>query len=158
MKTLTPIEEDKEIRTETVQSNNAPLIHLSPLVKFIGVPFGGILGPLITWQIWKDKSEFDNFNGKEAVNFNLSFFLYKILIVVVGLIMFLGPLIGSLSQLENNPDANPIGIILSIPGLLLFIVGIGILEIIWLILMIIAAVKSGSGKKFKYPLSIHFIK
>ncbi len=157
MKTLTPLEEEKSYSNTQVQTNNAPLIHLSALSKYI-IPFGSILGPLVTWLIWKDRSKFEDFHGKEALNFNISFILYKILIIVVGLFLFLAPFIATLQQLDNNPEANPIGLIFSIPGFFLFVSGFGILEIIWLILIIVAAVKSGNGEKYKYPLTIHFIK
>ncbi len=152
METLTPISEDTN--KQNVSSSNAPLIHLSALIKYLGVPFGSILGPLITWLIWRDQSKFDDFHGKEALNFNLSFLIYKIVVVIIGLLMFLSPLITALS---NNPDENPITLILSIPGLLIFIFGFGFVEIVWLVLLIIASIKAGQGTWYRYPLIIRFI-
>ncbi len=152
METLTPLNETQE--KQVVQANNAPLIHLSALSKFV-IPFGSILGPLITWLIWRDQSKFDDFHGKEALNFNLSFIVYKIAVVILGLIMFLSPF---LTLIHQNPDENPLAVILSIPGLLIFIGGLGILEIIWLILIIVAAIKAGHGEWYRYPMIIRFIK
>jgi len=152
METLTPINETQE--KQVVQANNAPLIHLSALSKFV-IPFGSILGPLITWLIWKDQSKFDDFHGKEALNFNLSFIVYRIVIVISGLVMFLTPL---LTSIQENPDENPFAILLSIPGLFIFLGGLGIIEIIWLILIIVAAIKAGHGEWYRYPMIIRFIK
>ncbi len=152
METLTPINETQE--KQVVQANNAPLIHLSALSKFV-IPFGSILGPLITWLIWKDQSKFDDFHGKEALNFNLSFIVYRIVILISGLVMFLTPL---LTSIQENPDENPFAILLSIPGLFIFLGGLGIIEIIWLILLIVAAIKAGHSEWYRYPMIIRFIK
>ncbi|GAB3024336.1 DUF4870 domain-containing protein [Spirosoma pulveris] len=65
----------------------AMLTHLSALTGFFtGV--GGVVAPLIIWQIQKDKSAYIDYHGKEAVNFQItmaiafmiSFFLVFILI------------------------------------------------------------------------------
>ncbi|MFC5407730.1 DUF4870 domain-containing protein [Larkinella bovis] len=49
----------------------AMLAHLSSLAMFI-FPFGNIIGPVIVWQIQKDKSTFVDFHGKESVNFQIT--------------------------------------------------------------------------------------
>ncbi|MFV1982858.1 MAG: DUF4870 domain-containing protein [Thiohalomonadales bacterium] len=51
------------------------LCHLSAFAGFI-FPFGGILGPLIMWQIKKDEHPFINRHGIAALNFHLSMFIY----------------------------------------------------------------------------------
>jgi uncharacterized Tic20 family protein len=52
------------------------LCHLAALsAYFTGV--GIILGPLIVWLVKKDQHPFVNDQGKEALNFNLSFFIYQ---------------------------------------------------------------------------------
>lgn len=53
----------------------AMLCHLSTFAGLI-VPFGGILGPLITWQIKKDEDPFINRHGIAALNFHLSMAIY----------------------------------------------------------------------------------
>lgn len=53
----------------------AMLCHLSAFAGFI-FPFGGILGPLIMWQIKKDEHPFINRHGIAALNFHLSMFIY----------------------------------------------------------------------------------
>ncbi|WP_128545303.1 DUF4870 domain-containing protein [Larkinella soli] len=47
------------------------LAHLSALAGFI-IPFGNIIGPLIVWQINKDKSAYVDYHGKESLNFQIT--------------------------------------------------------------------------------------
>ncbi|GAB3273804.1 DUF4870 domain-containing protein [Larkinella harenae] len=49
----------------------AMLAHLSALGGFI-IPFGNVIGPLVVWQIQKDKSAFVDYHGKESVNFQIT--------------------------------------------------------------------------------------
>lgn len=49
----------------------AMLTHLSALTGLFTV-VGSLVGPLIIWQIQKDKSAFIDHHGKEAVNFNIT--------------------------------------------------------------------------------------
>jgi hypothetical protein len=63
--------------------------HLSAFVVFLGIP--SVVGPLIAWAIKKDDPYVD-FHGKEAMNFNISFFIYAVVsailvLALVGLIL-----------------------------------------------------------------------
>lgn len=111
---------------ESQERTWAMLCHLSALVGFI-FPFGNIIGPLVVWLIKKDESEFVDDQGKESLNFQISFTIYCI--IAAFLILFI------------------IGIFL--------LVALGVL---FLVLVIIATVKANSGEKFRYPLSIRFIR
>jgi uncharacterized Tic20 family protein len=62
----------------------AMFCHLAGLGTYL-VPFGGIIAPLIIWQIKKDDHPFVDANGKEAVNFQISIFIY---FVVAALLIF----------------------------------------------------------------------
>jgi uncharacterized Tic20 family protein len=63
------------------QSTNAFLIHISAFAGFV-FPFGHIITPLIAWQTLKDRSPFLDTQGKEAVNFNLSYTLYSFILTL----------------------------------------------------------------------------
>ncbi|MFW6137482.1 MAG: DUF4870 domain-containing protein [Candidatus Aminicenantaceae bacterium] len=68
--------------------------HLAALAGFI-VPFGNVIGPLIIWLIKKDESEFVNEQGKESLNFQISFSIYAIvaailIVIVIGIILLIG--------------------------------------------------------------------
>jgi uncharacterized protein len=55
----------------------ATFMHLMLVIAtFTAVPL--ILGPLIMWLLKKDHSPYINDHGKEALNFNLSIFIYMI--------------------------------------------------------------------------------
>jgi hypothetical protein len=68
--------------------------HLSAFVMFVGIP--SIVGPLVTWAIKKDDPYVD-YHGKEAMNFNISFFIYAavsavLILVAIGLLLL--PIVG----------------------------------------------------------------
>lgn len=74
----------------TTESKNwAALTHASALTMFFGVP--PVLGPLLVWLVKRDDPFVDD-QGKEALNFNISFLLYGIVsavlvVALVGLIL-----------------------------------------------------------------------
>lgn len=105
--------------------------HLSALVGLvIGFSF---LGPLIIYLVKKDDDPFVRDQAAEALNFNLSVFLYA---VVGGIVLFV--------------------LILLIVGLLLLPLAIAA-PIAWLVFVIIAAVKANNGEAYRYPLTIRFV-
>ncbi|GAB3334905.1 DUF4870 domain-containing protein [Larkinella ripae] len=64
------------------------LAHLSALAGFI-IPFGNLIGPLVVWQIQKDKSAFVDYHGKESLNFQITVSIgyligFLLLIIVIG--------------------------------------------------------------------------
>lgn len=72
------------------------LAHLSALAGFI-IPFGNVIGPIVVWQIQKDKSAFVDYHGKESVNFQITLtigycigFLLIFIIVGVPVLILLG--------------------------------------------------------------------
>lgn len=69
--------------------------HLAALAGLIGIPFGTIIGPLIIYLIKKDEFEFVNNQGKEVLNFQITwtliFIVSGILVLVgIGLLMLIG--------------------------------------------------------------------
>jgi uncharacterized Tic20 family protein len=65
-----PPETDNDARTWGM------LCHLSALSFLIGIPFGSVLGPLIVWLIKRNDHPFIDAQGKEALNFQLSTWIY----------------------------------------------------------------------------------
>jgi len=64
----------------------AVLVHVLALLT-------GFLGPLVLWLVKRDQSEFVDYHGKEAVNFQLSLMLYWVCTVIaifflIGLLFF----------------------------------------------------------------------
>lgn len=66
------------------------LCHLLALSGIIGIPLGHILGPLVMWLVKRDEYPFVEEQGKESLNFQLSFTLYALIsgITIVGLILW----------------------------------------------------------------------
>lgn len=64
------------------------LCHLSALAAFI-FPLGNIFGPLIVWLVKKDESPFIDDQGKESLNFQISFTIYCIFAAILTVI-FIG--------------------------------------------------------------------
>lgn len=61
------------------------LTHAAAFVGFV-VPFGNILGPLLVWAIKKDESQFVDDNGKQALNFQIT---WSILLIISALSIFI---------------------------------------------------------------------
>lgn len=73
----------------------AMFTHLSALLMAVGIP--NFVGPLVLWLIKKDTMPFVDHQGKEALNFQLSFLIYGFiasisLFVLIGIVLL--PLVG----------------------------------------------------------------
>lgn len=146
---------------DTHQKNIATFIHLSTFSRFI-IPFGNFIGPLILWITNKEKSEFIDAHGKQALNFQISIFLYAIILGVTTIPVFIFGLFGSLDFFDFN-TFNNFHISLGKPSpLLYFAGGFGILAVLGFILelvfIVIASLKARDGEFYKYPLTITFLK
>jgi len=108
--------------------------HLSALVGLVGLP--SPLGPLVVWLSKRESHPAIDDQGKEALNFNISAFLYAVAIFVVGFIF----------------SFVTFGL-----GTLLFIPVFFAVYIAWLVLVIIGATRASKGELYRYPLTIRFI-
>lgn len=67
------------------------LVHATAFVGFV-VPFGNIIAPLLIWAIKKEDSRFVDENGKQAINFQITWTILLIgalisVILVVGILL-----------------------------------------------------------------------
>ncbi|MCK6620097.1 MAG: DUF4870 domain-containing protein [Calditrichaceae bacterium] len=104
----------------------AMLCHLSTFAGYV-IPFGNIIAPLLIWIMKKEEFPLANDQGKEVLNFQISFMIYLAIALLLIIVV--------------------IGIALAI-ALVLF-------EII---ITIIAAVNAYDGARYRYPMTIRFIK
>ncbi|WP_323137531.1 DUF4870 domain-containing protein [Dyella subtropica] len=115
----------------------AMLAHISALLGCLltGVWFGlgCFVGPLIIWLMKKDTMPFVDDQAKEALNFNITMAIIGVVLLLIT-ILTLG-----------------IGAILAIPA------GI-VIGIAWLILVIMATIKSNEGERYRYPFCLRLIK
>ena len=141
------------------ENTNAFLIHISAFTGFI-FPFGNIISPLIAWQTLKDRSTFLDEQGKEAINFNISYSLYIFLISVIFVPFAIGSLFNgrnnyiNLNNFKFNFDLDMYNMF----GFLSYGSIVGIIYTIGIALVIIASFKAREGQHYKYPFTIKFIK
>ena len=141
--------------------NIATFIHLSTFSRFF-FPLGNIIGPLILWVLNKEKSGFVDTHGKQAINFQLSIFLYAIIIGSISIPFFAFKLFSDIDFISFN-SFDHFYINIDKPSPLLYIGGgLGALAIIAFIielaLIIHASLKARDGELYKYPLTINFLK
>jgi hypothetical protein len=128
------MEGDKNARTW------ATICHLSALLMLVGVPIGNILGPLVIWLIKRKEYEFVDNQGKEALNFQITFIL-----CAIALFLLIIPLIFGASYRYQ-----PYGFPAMLLPMGLVILNIG--------LVIMAVIKSNDGILYRYPFSLRIIK
>lgn len=142
-------------------TNTATAIHLTSLLQYC-IPFGNFIFPIIIWSTSKDKSEFVDTQGKQVINFQLSLFIYSILLIAILVPLF----IYSIFSAGNGTFSNDVfggtlnfaqlsGTIIMAMVITIFFI---ILKILEFLLIIYAAVKASQGINYKYPLTINFIK
>ena len=99
------------------EKNLALIMHVLSLVGF------SLIGPLIVWLVKKDESAFINAQGRELLNFQISFLIYAIvciplcfvligipLLIVVGLASFILTIIGLVKATEGKIYRFPVTI------------------------------------------------
>ena len=142
----------------------AAFINLSSLSQYF-IPFGSFIFPIIIWSTKKDSSEYVNQQGKETINFQLSLFLYTLLLALIVVPIFLVTLFKTINfeAAINNEDfifnnlnfENLSGLIIVA---IVAVVILCFMKIAEFFLIIYASVQTSKGVNFKYPLTIPFLK
>ena len=149
----------------THQKNIAALTHLSTLSKFI-FPLGNFIMPLILWTLNKEKSDFIDKHGKQAINFQLSILLYSVIIASLTIPLFIFGVLDHISFPEvwrgmhhninmNISDAE--GIQIAVFAIVIVFLAI-IATVFEIIFIILATTKANSGELYNYPITINFLK
>ncbi|MBD2168117.1 DUF4870 domain-containing protein [Calothrix membranacea FACHB-236] len=143
----------------------AMFCHLSALfawmllffLVFLGIPLYlplNILFPLVIWRLNKFKSPWIDFQGKEALNFQISLTMYILIVIILSLLMML---IMFGIALINNSTGKEIKTVLNI--LLSLWLGLtGLMILLQLFLVNFAAMKAYKGKHYRYPVTIRFLR
>jgi len=159
METTTPL-----IMETTSEKNTATFTHLSTLSQYI-IPFGNYIFPILIWTSYKDKSQFVNHHGKQALNFQLSLLLYTLILALIAIPIFITVFLQNIpfKAVFNDEDyiirnfdfQGNIGLLsIGATAVLLF----GVLKFVEFFLVIYASIKASNGELYKYPLTIPFIK
>ena len=145
------------------QKNVAAFVHLSTFTKYF-FPFGNFIAPLLIWTFNKEHSFVDD-HGKEAINFQLSIFIYTLIVGIICLpfaLIFASDFVSLVDAVDHTVSHVSIHeiknlsaylVVIFIAAILLF--GIFVFE---LYSVISATMQAAKGKLYKYPLSISFIK
>lgn len=140
------------------------LSHLSVFTQYI-IPFGNFVTPLLIWAFNGKKSDFVNHHSKQVINFQLSLFLYSVILVIIAVPLLLYTLFKNVAVSELTASNNYFEEhwdIANISGLaiigIVFVMLIAALKIIEIFLVIYGAVKASNGEIWNYPMSINFIK
>ena len=147
----------------TANRNTATLIQLSALAQYF-FPLGNFIFPIILWSVKKQDSAFVDYNGKQAINFQLSLFMYCLILVVVAMPILLYTVFSDMSfTMQHNGNGiveefsmgKVTGIVMIAVIAILLITAIKITEFI---LILYAAVKNSNGQNYDFPLTIKFLK
>ena len=111
---------------------------------FAGV--AGALAALAVWMLVRDKSDFASAHAREAVNFNLSMFLYACAAGVVGIVL-VGATVLTLG----------IGALVTLPAGIVLLLAIAAIALLWLVCSLVAAFRAWDGKPYRYPLTMRLL-
>lgn len=138
----------------------ALLMHLSPLLGLVLPALGNVLGPLAAWLAYRDRSRVLDAQGKEALNFQLSVWLYSFLTGLLFFALFsLGLLGGAFGAAAGGPDLGALAIFGSLAAFFAFFIPVSL--VLWafpLVVMLLAVIRVNQGRAYRYPLSIRFIR
>ena len=115
----------------------AAAAHVSALVLALLTSWlagiAGAVAAFVVWMVVRDKSSFAAEHAREALNFNISMFIYAAIAVVL-VVFTLG-----------------IGLIVALPAWI-------VLGLMWLVCSLIAAFKAYDGHSYRYPLTIRLFR
>lgn len=125
----------------------AALAHVAALVFALCTSWiagvAGMLGAGAVYVIKRDDSTFVAAHAREALNFNLSMFIYACVACAIGAVL-IGATVLTLG----------LGIIVTLPAGLALVLAIAALALMWLVCSVIAAVKAWNGEAYRYPLTM----
>ncbi len=152
------------------ERNLSAVIHASTFSRFF-IPFGNFILPLVLWLANRKEHAFVDYNGKQALNFQISLLLYSVIIGMITVPFFIGFLPdffdGGLFNIRDYNEYNNINIHFDTDwirfGQLFWPIGIaGMLQVAIFILNIVytilATLRTNEGQLFSYPITIKFIR
>lgn len=159
--------ENQSIKTPLEVSENeknvSAFIHLSTFLKFF-IPLGNFMGPIILWQVNKDKDFIDT-NGRAAINFQLSIFVYTLIICFLCLpffAIFVTDFVSLIESIEHHTDTIKVNEIENLAGYIMVAIVVALLFfglfLLELYAVINAAMHASKGKEYRYPFCINFFK
>ena len=131
----------------TSESQWDALAHLSALVLALMTSWlagaAGVLAAAVVYLVKRDDSPFASGHAREAINFNLSMFIYACVAFAIG-IALVGATVLTLG----------ISLLVTIPAGLVLLLAIGAIAVMWLVCSIVATVKAWNGGAYRYPFTL----
>jgi uncharacterized protein len=138
-------------------------MHLAPLLAsfvnlFVPIPFLALIVTLVLYYTQKDSGEFVKQHGQESLNFQITFSIVVVLLMIVMAIIFGGAILtaflgGGLDR--SNVGTGVTGMVGSALALGLLFFAIGIFS---LVVMITGSVRANEGKVYRYPVSLRLVR
>jgi uncharacterized Tic20 family protein len=164
---LNPPSQSKAMKEKPKQQMRiwAMFCHLSALLAWIlllslvilGIPLYlplNILVPFIIWQFNKAKSPWIDFQGKEALNFQISLTFYSLIAIMISLLVMLTMCVIGVGS--NRAD-NQIKIVLD--GLIFVWFHLSAIALLLQLFIVnFAAFKAYHGEYYRYPLTIRVLR
>lgn len=150
--------------TKTINDNKTltTVLHLSVFSKYF-IPFGNFIFPMLLW-LSQRQDPFVDRHGRNALNFQISTFLYMVFLLTVGAVLFvvLGLRKGMEEMFFNGQDSF---VVETFSDAMPFLVTGGVIAILLLGLFVLelfavinASIKANEGKEYTYPLTINFLR
>lgn len=149
---------------KNTNKTTATLLHLSALSQYC-IPFGNFIIPIMIWSSTKEKSEYLDAQGKLVINFQLSMFIYSLVLCVIAIPILLLTILknSNFYEISNRHDLlfNHLNfensgniVVVAITSIVLFL-GLKVAEFV---LIMLAAIKVSNGENYTYPLTLKFLK
>lgn len=126
-------------------------VHIGALVLALMTSWiSGAAGAAVAGVIYlvkRDESPFVAAHALEALNFNISMFLYTCAVVVMG-VALLGATVLTLG----------LGALVTLPLGLVLVAAACALALTWLVCSIVATIRAWNGETYRYPLTIRLVR
>lgn len=112
---------------------------------FVGI--AGVVGAAAIYMLKRDDSVFVADHAREAINFNLSMFIYACAAIGIG-ILLVGATLFTLG----------IGLLVTGPVGIVLVLVVAAIAVMWLVCSVIATLKAWNGEAYRYPLTIRLLR
>ena len=115
------------------------------------------------WKAQRNPTSYIEYHGKEAVNFNISFALYKMLLSLAIIPSLWNTFKGIFEQISNSDMTYTYTYTFDFDTAQIFGAAglfsiLGVFSLVKIILIVLASLKAQKGELYRYPLTIKFIK
>jgi uncharacterized protein len=127
--------------------------HLSGMLAFTAVPFGGIIGPLVLYLQNKPTRPFATEQAREALNFHITVGIFQLLALIGGIVAWFELILSASTSSRYAP--------MPVASLTLAATCFGGYFLVYLwtfVLTLIGTIRSSSGSIYRYPLTIRFVR